>query len=67
MSCITLTETGLLALISLGIGFAISFCKTAEQSRCSNISLCWGGISCVREPLSNDTILQLNEEKKEEG
>lgn len=66
MSCVTLTETGLLAVISLFIGFAISFCRQAEQSRCSNISLCWGGIACEREPLSNETILQLNEEKKEE-
>jgi len=70
MSCqlINLTETGILALVSLMIGFAISFCRQAEQSRCSKIKLCWGGISCDREPLSGDTILQLNaeEEKKEE-
>ncbi len=69
MSCVTLTETGLLAIISLFIGFAISFCRQAEQSRCSNIRLCWGAVSCVREPLSNETILQLNEgeEKKEQA
>ncbi len=66
---ITLTETGLLALVSLLIGFIISFCKTAEQSRCKKISVCWGLIDCNREPLNNDTILEMNnvnEEKKEE-
>ncbi len=67
MVCVNITETGLLALVSLCIGFAISFCRQAEQSRCSKIKLCWGGISCIREPLSSDTILQLNtEEEKQE-
>ena len=62
MSCISLTETGLLALCGMVIGFVISFCKTAEQSRCKNISLCWGLIDCVRQPLSGETILEMNGE-----
>lgn len=62
MSCISLTETGLLALCGMVIGFVISFCKTAEQSRCKNISLCWGLVDCVRQPLSGETILEMNEE-----
>lgn len=64
MSCVTLTETGLLALCGMVIGFVISFCKTAEQSRCKDIKLCWGIISCKREPLSGETILQMNEAPK---
>jgi len=62
MSCISLTETGLLALCGMVIGFVISFCKTAEQSRCKNISLCWGLVDCVRQPLSGETILELSNE-----
>jgi len=26
------------------------------KSRCSSINLCWGGVSCVREPLPIDMI-----------
>jgi len=62
---ITLTETGLLALVSLLIGFMISFCKTAEQSRCRNIALCWGLIECKRDVLSGETILQMRTEDEE--
>ena len=62
MSCISLTETGLLALTGMVIGFVISFCKTAEQSRCKNITLCWGIVNCERQPLSGETILEMNEE-----
>ena len=61
MTCISLTETGLLALCGMVIGFVISFCKTAEQSRCKNIKLCWGLIKCERDPLSGETILEMNE------
>lgn len=62
---ITLTETGLLALVSLIIGFVIQFCKTAEQSRCRDINLCWGIITCKRDPLPAETILEMrNEEEK---
>lgn len=61
MICVTLTETGLLALCGMLIGFVITFCKTAEQSRCKNITVCWGGLDCVREPLSGETVLQMNE------
>jgi len=57
---LTLTETGLLALCGMTIGFIISFCKTVEQSRCKNITLCWGLIDCVREPLSAETVLEMN-------
>ncbi len=63
MTCVNLTETGLLALTGMLIGFIISFCKTAEQSRCKDITLCWGIIKCKREPLSGDTILQMEETK----
>lgn len=66
---ITLTETGLLALVSLLIGFVISFCKTAEQSRCKKISLCWGIVDCNREPINDETILEMRnteEDKKQE-
>ena len=62
---VTLTETGLLALVSLIIGFIIQFCRTAEQSRCKNISVCWGIVDCKREPLNNETILQMNEIENE--
>jgi len=63
---ITLTETGLLALVSLVIGFVIQFCRTAEQSRCKNIVLCWGLVDCKRDPLSNDTILEMRSDEEEE-
>jgi hypothetical protein len=63
MTCVSLTETGLLAIISIGVGFVLSFCKTAEQSRCKDITLCWGIINCKREPLSGETILQMEETK----
>jgi hypothetical protein len=62
---ITLTETGFLALVSLLVGFIISFCKQAEQSRCKDISICWGALSCNREPLSADAILEMREESEE--
>lgn len=62
---VTLTETGLLALVSLIIGFIIQFCRTAEQSRCKNIKICWGIVDCKREPLNNETILQMNEIENE--
>ncbi len=64
MTEITLTETGLLALCGMVIGFIISFCKTAEQSRCKNITLCWGLIDCERQPLSGETILELTNESQ---
>ena len=61
MSCISLTETGLLAIISLIIGFLISFCKQAEQSRCKEIQVCYGLINCKRVPLNDDTILEMEQ------
>jgi len=63
MTCISLTETGLLALTGMVIGFIISFCKTAEQSRCKNISICWGIVNCERQPLSGETILELSNDE----
>ena len=62
---VTLTETGLLALVSLIIGFVIQFCRTAEQSRCKNIALCWGLIDCKRDPLPAETILEMRSEEEE--
>ncbi len=66
MSCVSLTETGLLALCGMLIGFVVSFCKTAERSRCKNITLCWGMIDCKREPFSGETILQMEESRAED-
>ena len=60
MSQLTLSETGLIGIISLGIGFIISFCRQAEQSRCKQVSLCWGLVNCDRTPLSGETIIELN-------
>ena len=62
----SLTETGVLALAGMVIGFVISFCKTAEQSRCKNIQLCFGLINCERQPLDGSTILQMNSNEQEE-
>ena len=61
MTCINLTETGLLALVSLMIGFVLSFCKTAEQSRCKNIKFCYGLVACERTPYTQDAILKMEE------
>ncbi len=66
MTQLTLSETGLIGIITLGIGFVISFCRQAEQSRCKQISVCWGLVKCERQPLSGETILELNQESKEE-
>ena len=60
MAQLTLSETGLIGIITLGIGFIISFCRQAEQSRCKKVSLCWGLVKCDRTPLSGETILELN-------
>ena len=60
MTQLTLSETGLIGIITLGIGFVISFCRQAEQSRCKQISVCWGLVKCDRTPLSGETILELN-------
>ena len=61
MTCINLTETGLLALVSLLIGFILSFCKTAEQSRCKNIKICYGLLACERTPYTADAIMRMEE------
>lgn len=57
---LTITETGLIGLVGMLFGFLISCCKTIEQSRCTDISFC--GASCSRQPLKDDTILNLQEE-----
>jgi len=59
-----LTETGLLAMVSLLIGFILSFCKTAEQSRCKKINLCYGMMACERTPLTADEMIELGEVPK---
>lgn len=61
MCLANLTETGLLAMVSLLIGFILSFCKTAEQSRCKNIKLCYGLLACERTPLTVDEMIELGE------
>lgn len=60
---LTLSETGLIGLVGMLFGFLISCCKTIEQSRCTDISLC--GASCSRTPLHDETILNLQEEGNE--
>jgi uncharacterized protein (DUF111 family) len=66
MGQITLTETGLIGIITLCIGFVITFCKTAEQSRCRRISIGWGCVKCERNPLPVEAILELNSEEQQD-
>lgn len=61
MTCINLTETGLLALVSIGVGFVLSFCKLTEQSRCKNIKICYGLLACERTPYTVNEILKMDD------
>tara|TARA_R100001463_G_scaffold38543_1_gene82511 strand:- start:530 stop:733 length:204 start_codon:yes stop_codon:yes gene_type:complete len=65
MTCINLTETGLIGIIGMCFGFLISCCRQIEQSRCKNISM--GCIKCDREPLTEDTILEMNQQNDAEN
>jgi len=46
------------------IGFVLSFCKTAEQSRCKNIKICYGLLACERIPYTADSIMKMEELEK---
>ncbi len=62
---ISWTETGALAALGMLIGFIIQCCRQVEQSRCKNVDLCFGIIKIERQPLSGETILEMNEQKEE--
>ena len=40
-------------------GLVISLCITIQKSHCSNVSLCWGLVNCVR-------VVPKNEDKEDE-
>lgn len=61
-SQILVTETGILAGIGLLIGGIISILRQTERSRCKNINCCFGAVQCDRQPLDNDTVLELEEQ-----
>ena len=54
---VTLTETGLIAIVGMLFGFLIGCCKQIESSRCQKIRLC--GAECDRQPLKDETILEM--------
>ena len=60
---LTLSETGVIGLFGMLFGFLIACCKQIEQSRCTDISFC--GASCSREPLKDETILNMGAEQGE--
>ncbi len=62
---VTMTETGVIGLATMFVGFAIGCCRQIEQSRCSNISFCWGLIHCDRHVLNDITILEMNQQQEE--
>ena len=66
MTCVTLTETGILAGIGLICGFLLNCCKQVEGSRCDTITLFYGLINIHRKPLTSDELLELGEVPIEE-
>jgi len=54
---VTLTETGLIALVGMLFGFLVSCCRQIESSRCERIKLC--GAECDRTPLKDETIIEM--------
>jgi len=64
MVCVTLTETGLLALVGLVAGFLLKAQHQVHQSRCNKIGFC--GVNCERNVLSAEDIATINEGKEEE-
>lgn len=48
--------TFILTLLGLLGGGASGLIMYFLKSRCSNIKLCWGAVSCIREPLPADMI-----------
>ena len=59
-----ISEAGIIALVGMLFGFLIACCKQIEQSRCTNIDVC--GLKCSREPLKDDTIMQLDKQSEVE-
>ena len=65
---VSLTETGLIALVGMLFGFLVSCCRQIESSRCERIKLC--GAECDRTPLKDETILEMEKmpsKQEEEG
>ena len=62
---LTLSETGAIGLIGMLFGFLLACCRQIEQSRCTSIDVC--GVKCNREPLSDDTILNMENQSQETG
>ena len=54
---VSLTETGLIALVGMLFGFLVSCCRQIESSRCERIKLC--GAECDRTPLKDQTIIEM--------
>ena len=63
---VSITETGLIALVGMLFGFLVSCCRQIESSRCERIKLC--GAECDRTPLKDQTIIEMEKlpSKKEE-
>tara|TARA_R110000751_G_scaffold50778_1_gene111954 strand:+ start:245 stop:481 length:237 start_codon:yes stop_codon:yes gene_type:complete len=64
MSCISITETGLLALVGLVCGFFLKAQHQVHQSRCNRIGFC--GITCERNVLTGEDIAKIEVAKQEE-
>ena len=62
---LTVTETGLIGIIGMVLGFALSCCRQIEQSRCTTVDCC--GVKCNRVPLHDETIIKMEEQKINEG
>lgn len=65
MGCLQLTETAIIAIIGMVFGFFISCCRQIEQSRCKDISFCYGLVKCDRDPLNESTILEMEQQTEE--
>lgn len=61
---VTLTETGMIAIVGMLFGFLIGCCKQIESSRCQKIRFC--GVECDREPLKDETIIELEKPSQHE-
>lgn len=57
-----ITETGLIALAGTLITALGMILKCILRSRCSDIKICFGVFSCLRTPLTNDELknIELN-------
>ena len=65
MTCLQLTETAIIAILGMIFGFGISCCRQIEQSRCKDISFCYGLVKCDRDPLNESTILEMEQQTEE--